>query len=104
MRRAVDRLLANKPRWDEQAGTIDHYYWYYGSYALFQVGGRAWIEWSKALEVAVVGAQRRDGNFAGSWDPVGVWGEDGGRVYSTAMLALTVQAYYRYARLLPVGK
>jgi hypothetical protein len=52
----------------------------------------------------VVGAQRRDGNFAGSWDPVGVWGEDGGRVYSTAMLALTVQAYYRYARLLPVGK
>jgi hypothetical protein len=43
--------------------------------------------------------QRGDGNFKGSWDPNGVWGEDGGRVYSTAILVLTLQADYRHARL-----
>ena len=31
--------------------------------------------------------------------PVGAWGEDGGRVYSTAILTLTLEAYYRYSRL-----
>ena len=101
MRKASERLLSRKPVWDTKSGAIDHYYWYYASYALFQVGGKAWIEWSKALDGALVKTQRRDGNFAGSWDPVGVWGEDGGRVYSTAILALTLEAYYRYTRLMP---
>ena len=45
--------------------------------------------------------QRQDGNFAGSWDPEpDVWGEDGGRVYMTAMGVLTLEAYYRYTRLI----
>ena len=38
-------------------------------------------------------------NLLGSWDPIGAWGEDGGRVYSTAILVLTLEAYYRYSRL-----
>lgn len=103
MRGAVQRLLAKKPSWDSKAGSIDHYYWYYASYALYQVGGAPWREWSQALEKALVKTQRGDGNFAGSWDPAGVWGEDGGRVYSTAILALTLQAYYRYGRLVPLA-
>ncbi len=101
MRGATRRLLAKKPVWDEKAGTIDPYYWYYASYALFQIGGSEWKEWSKALDAAVVKTQHREGNRRGSWDPVGVWGEDGGRVYTTAMLTLTLEAYYRYTRLLP---
>ena len=44
--------------------------------------------------------QRTDGPYVGSWDPVGVWGEDGGRVYATATLVLTLEAYYRYTRVL----
>ena len=44
-------------------------------------------------------AQREGGNEHGSWDSVDAWGEDGGRVYSTAILALTLQAHYRYGRL-----
>jgi hypothetical protein len=103
MRAAVDRILAKKPSWDAKSGSIDHYYWYYASYALYQMGGRAWSEWSKALDLAVVKTQRKDGNFAGSWDPSGAWGEDGGRVYSTAILALTLEAYYRYGRLVPLA-
>ena len=31
--------------------------------------------------------------------PAGAWGEDGGRVYSTAILTLTMQANYRYTPL-----
>jgi hypothetical protein len=104
MRAAADRLQKRLPRWDEQAGTIDHYYWYYATYALFQFGGAHWREWSKALRSAVVATQCKDGNAAGSWDPVDAWGEDGGRVYSTAILALTLEAYYRYTRLVPGGR
>ncbi|MEO0478235.1 MAG: hypothetical protein AAF196_02015 [Planctomycetota bacterium] len=96
----ADLILESKPEWDEAAGTIDHYYWYYGTYALFQMGGRRWKQWEKALDSAVVQQQRQDGSFKGSWDAAGAWGEDGGRVYSTALLALTLEAYYRYSRLL----
>lgn len=44
--------------------------------------------------------QRRDGDSKGSWDPIGVWGASGGRVYSTAMRAMTLEVYSRYARVL----
>jgi hypothetical protein len=35
----------------------------------------------------------------GSWDPVDAWGSVGGRVYATAINTLTLQVYYRYAKL-----
>jgi hypothetical protein len=101
---AAARLLnATPPVWDEKSGSIDHYYWYYATYALFQMGGTPWVKWQKALERAVGPHQHSDmsdKNNYGSWDPVGAWGEDGGRVYSTAILTLTMQANYRYTRLL----
>jgi hypothetical protein len=99
MKTQTDLILARPPRHDPHGGGIDHYYWYYASYALYQAGGRHWREWSKALTAAVVEPQRRDGNFAGSWDPIDVWGEDGGRVYSTAILCLALEAYYRISAL-----
>jgi hypothetical protein len=92
-------LVANPPVWDLKAGTIDAYYWYYGSYAMFQAGGKAWAEWQKHLGTAVLATQRTDGNARGSWDPACAWGEDGGRVYATAILCLTLQVYYRYGKL-----
>ncbi|MBL8739323.1 MAG: terpene cyclase/mutase family protein [Planctomycetes bacterium] len=102
MKAAADRLLACPPIWDEKAGTIDHYYWYYATYALFQMGGKHWNEWQKKLETSVVKHQHLDPkqkNLYGSWDPVDAWGEDGGRVYSTAILVLTLEALHRYTRL-----
>ncbi|MCA8953264.1 MAG: terpene cyclase/mutase family protein, partial [Planctomycetes bacterium] len=97
---AATALIGQKPPvWDEAGGAIDHYYWYYATYAMFQVGGRPWTEWQKHLQKAVVKTQHSDAgdkNRLGSWDPVGAWGGDGGRVYSTAILTLTLQAYYRY--------
>ena len=100
MTRAANTILAKGPRWDEKSGAIDHYYWYYATYALYQMGGKHWKQWSKELTPAVVKTQRKDANFKGSWNPAGAWGEDGGRVYSTAILVLTLEAYYRYTRLI----
>ncbi|MGE0142289.1 MAG: prenyltransferase/squalene oxidase repeat-containing protein [Planctomycetota bacterium] len=99
MRGQSDLLLKRPPTWNPADGSIDHYYWYYATYALFQVGDTAWKSWEKHLNEAIVKPQRKDGNYLGSWDPIGVWGHDGGRVYSTAILCLTLEAYYRYSRL-----
>ena len=98
MKRAAETLSAKPPVWKAD-GSIDHYYWYYGSYALFQMGEPYWKKWQAKLTPSVVRTQRKDGNFKGSWDADGVWGGDGGRVYSTAILVLTLEAYYRYTKL-----
>jgi len=86
------------PVWsDDQPGRRDFYFWYYGSYALFQNGGEAWKSWERALKPAIVDNQHREGERKGSWDPqVDPWGRDGGRVYTTAILALTMEVFYRY--------
>ncbi len=99
MQQAAETMLQKPPKWDEKAGTIDQYYWYFGSMAMYQMGGKYWKTWRRHLTNAVLKTQREDGSFAGSWDPVGVWGESGGRVYSTALMTMTMQVYYRYRRL-----
>jgi hypothetical protein len=97
----LETIMRVPPKWekDGSGSWVDHYYWYYGTYAVFQAGEPEWTRWSKSLTGAVVKQQRKDGNFKGSWDPAGAWGADGGRVYSTAILVLTLEAYYRYSRL-----
>jgi len=90
------------PKWDEEDGSIDMYYWYYATLGMYQVGGSSWKSWNEALKTAVVDTQRHDTDFCmykGSWDPKGPWGEDGGRVYSTAILAMCLEVYYRYDRV-----
>ena len=66
---------------------------------MYQMGGEHWKKWHKAITPPVLSHQRRDGNFTGSWDPVSVWSVAGGRVYATAMCALTLEAVFRYTRL-----
>ncbi|MEZ6197382.1 MAG: prenyltransferase/squalene oxidase repeat-containing protein [Planctomycetota bacterium] len=104
--KAGAELLTEKmPLWDESRGSIDMYYWYYGTLAMFQVGGPGWEAWNRAMQRAVVDTQRgvRKGgepdNFTGSWDPKGAWGENGGRIYSTAIMTLCLEVYYRYGKV-----
>jgi hypothetical protein len=102
VQKGAARCLERLPRWDPSAGTIDMYYWYYATLAMFQVGGDAWKRWNAAIKTAVVDTQRRDGDYCGakgSWDPLDPWGPDGGRVYATAVLAMCLEAHYRYDRL-----
>jgi len=97
-------IKQNLPKWDIRGGTIDMYYWYFGSLAMFQLGGAYWKAWNPALKNALVPTQIRKGCANGSWDPVGAWGSVGGRVYSTAMSVLSLEIYYRYARVLAKKK
>ncbi len=39
---------------------------------------------------------RSSGCKNGSWEPVDRWSCEGGRVYATAINALTLEVYYRY--------
>ena len=104
VRDGVKILMKEVPRWQEQKGratsTINLYYWYYGSYALFQYGGAPWKAWNEDMKKALLETQRA-GNIDedGSWDPIGEWGVAGGRVYSTAIGAMTLEVYYRFRRL-----
>jgi hypothetical protein len=97
--RGVDVLMANLPEWNKPKNDkVDMYYWYYATYAMFQYGGDKWAKWNKAMKKALINTQRIGGCADGSWDPVGKWGMIGGRVYATAINALTLEIYYRYAR------
>jgi hypothetical protein len=99
------------PAWDHLK--IDYYYWHYGTLALYQVGGPAWKSWTRALMPLLLRHQRGycDADVAakqttaetldehGSWDAVDAWGSAGGRVYSTAINAMTLQIIARAKRL-----
>jgi len=101
VRKGADLLLKCLPVHDEAAGTVDHYYWYYGSLAMFQVGGEHWLRWRGAMEKAILPSQRldRSDDRYGSWDPIDPWASEGGRVYSTAINALSTEVYYRHKRV-----
>ena len=88
-------LLGELPSKDK----VNLYYWYYGTLGMYQLQGDYWQRWNEALQAALVGRQQTDGDLAGSWDPVCVWGGYGGRVYSTAMSALCLEVYYRFLPL-----
>jgi len=101
LRGGADLLRKQLPLWDEKEGTIDFYYWYYGSYSMFQMAGQDWDKWQSKMVDAVVKTQRTDGDEKGSWDPqFDPWGHTGGRVYSTAIMTLCLEVYYRYDRVL----
>jgi len=89
---AVAFLMQDTP----QSGSMNLYYWYYATVALFQIRGNAWEAWNAALQQRLLATQETAGPLAGSWSPNTVWGAYGGRVYSTAMAALCLEVYYRY--------
>ncbi len=78
----------------------DFYYWYYGTLSMFQVGGKQWKAWNKALKEALLELQEtnRGSAYAGSWQPDRAHGAQGGRIYQTALGILMLTTYYRYDR------
>jgi len=97
--KGVDILMANLPKWNKPKNNkVDMYYWYWGTRAMFQYGGKNWQKWNAAMKKALLDTQRVGGCADGSWDPVGKWGMVGGRVYATAINCLTLEIYYRYKR------
>ena len=49
------------------------------------------------MTAALTKTQNTEGTEAGSWNSNTVWGGYGGRVYTTAMAAMCLEVYYRYA-------
>jgi hypothetical protein len=92
---AGDHLLNELPG----AAQPNLYYWYYGSVAMYQLQGDYWKQWSQALRNTLLSAQRTSGDLAGSWDPNTRWDGYGGRVYSTSLATLCLEAHYRFLPL-----
>ncbi|HYF50799.1 MAG TPA: zf-HC2 domain-containing protein [Planctomycetota bacterium] len=99
----AEYLCQNLPDWNPKLAdgvngrTFPMYYTYYGTLTMFQIGGDHWKKWNTAMQNMLIPKQRKDGDEAGSWDPMG--GADdkmSGRVYMTAMGALCLEVYYRY--------
>ncbi len=74
------------------------YFWYYGTLALFRLGGRPWEAWNEAMKATLLPAQEEDG----SWRPISIYAtdyaqdSDDDRSYTTAMCVLSLEVYYRY--------
>jgi len=75
---------------------VNMYYWYYGTLAMYISGGEAWEQWNQQMKHTLLTLQATSGANEGSWEPNGLWAGYGGRAYSTAMAALTLEVYYRY--------
>jgi len=107
---------------DHPESKIDFYFWRLASIAHVLNGRKGWNEWQDecfaqvllphqrgwhASDIKAYGSKvpaQGDGESAGcwildehgSWDPLGPDGKLGGRVYSTCMAVLALQAGYRY--------
>jgi len=106
---AANMLLKSVPEYDERTNKIKYvqgaeypiYYWYYGSLAMYQMGGNFWRKWSRPfLTAGIPNAQiKGDECERGSW-PCDNLDSIGGRVYTTAMAVLTLETFYRYLPVL----
>lgn len=110
---ATKLLARDLPVWDAKRKTIDYYAWYHETLALFLYDGpdsgrphKAWEAWNAALQAALLTHQRTkaEGCAEGSWDADDRWGWAGGRVYATAMGAMTLETYYRFPGVRPRKK
>jgi hypothetical protein len=93
-------------------GADNFYYWYYATLALYQLRGEStegpslndsdivWHQWNNALKKQLCSTQITSGPDKGSWNPTCVWGQYGGRVYTTALGCMSMEVYYRYLPLI----
>ena len=76
------------------------YYWYYGSQLMHHYGGDEWERWNSRIKQLLLSSQKTRGRYPGSWDPDEFqWGEQGGRIYTTALCVCTLEVYYRHLPL-----
>ena len=91
--------MPNPPTY--QRGARNCYYWYYATHLLVHVKGERWNTWNEKLKKLLIETQEMQGPLRGSWDPdpagraEDAWGRMAGRVYTTAMHVLLLEAHYR---------
>ena len=77
----------------------DAYFNYYATLLLFHIGGEPWKQWNERMREHLIKTQATDGHELGSWYFDNQFGKEGGRVYTTAMCAMTLEVYYRFSPL-----
>ncbi len=75
----------------------DAYFNYYATLFLFHVGGPLWENWNPNMREHLIATQSTSGHESGSWYFENPFGKEGGRLYTTAMCAMTLEVYYRFA-------
>ncbi|MCE9605102.1 MAG: terpene cyclase/mutase family protein [Planctomycetia bacterium] len=74
----------------------DQYYNYYATQVFRHFGGQEWIAWNEEMKAFLLESQSREGHTSGSWYFPDKHGDQGGRLYNTAMSILILEVYYRY--------
>ena len=91
-----ENLPVYKSEWRRVSGTYSerniYYYFYHGTVGMQTNEGSPWHTWYGAVSKTLLKVQMGDG----SWQPIGKWAVDGGRVYTTAMAVLALQTPYRF--------
>ena len=86
---------------DHEPSPDNIYFNYYATMVLHHRRGRYWKQWNPKMRDFLIATQARQGHEEGSWhfeDRMGT-GRQGGRLYSTAMAAMTLEVYYRFLPL-----
>lgn len=91
--KAAEYLLA------QGVDRTDVYFNYYVSLYLFHIGGPTWESFNAPVREYLISTQATGGHEAGSWYFDNQYGKVGGRLYTTAMAAMTLEVYYRYQPL-----
>ncbi|HEX3725603.1 MAG TPA: hypothetical protein VHV08_05145 [Pirellulales bacterium] len=101
LQRGVQALSQLGPSTDVTTIKNDMYYNYYATQVMHHYGGYPWQRWNEVLREYLIKSQAKRGHETGSWF---FEGNDhgapaGGRLYCTAMAAMTLEVYYRYMPL-----
>ncbi len=76
------------------------YFNYYATQVMHHAGGDPWKRWNDRMRDFLVNRQSKAGHEAGSWYFGGDHGSSpGGRLYITALAAMTLEVYYRHMPL-----
>lgn len=94
LKRGIERLVKKGP------DPANVYFNYYAAQVIYQFTGgegELWKRWNEKMRDQLVSTQVTKGHEAGSWSPQGQGShvKYGGRLYVTAMSAMTLEVYYR---------
>ncbi len=91
LERGVELLTAHGP------SPNNMYFNYYATQVMHHYEGEQWTKWNLKMRDFLVNSQSRQGHERGSWFLGGDHSsESGGRLYTTAMCAMTLEVYYRH--------
>ena len=75
------------------------YHNYYATQVLRHWEGPLWDRWNEEVREHLIATQATAGHESGSWYFAGGYGDQGGRLYNTAMAVMILEVYYRYMPL-----